>query len=330
MNYLNTFPTQLSEPDILLRLNASANQALCHAKIAARQLDHAVVDSGHLLLGLLAEETGLAAQILKSKGVTLKNAQQAIKQALNQRNANEEGKLTFSLAMQKSLRITLDITLEQGHHQIDTGHLLAGLLRQERLEPGATMQLLRRFKVDLETLEQQIANHLTHHRLMYLSQISWSLGGGDLASYHPIDRRSSEIAACLTAWLVSWVDSHKLGRVYSINTGLRLPNQDIQALGISFISEVRLAQNQNLYLESAPDLVIEIKSIHEPVLSLQASIQRCLDLGTQAGVLINPDDHIVTVYDANGDVSVLGNDDTLKLPSILPDWKLPVSSLWTT
>jgi Uma2 family endonuclease len=73
-------------------------------------------------------------------------------------------------------------------------------------------------------------------------------------------------------------------------------------------------------MEVPPELVVEIKSSGDQLISLQANIQQLLDLGTQVGVLIDPDERTVIIYRADGD--------TLTIPELLPAWKLAVSSLW--
>jgi Uma2 family endonuclease len=159
-----------------------------------------------------------------------------------------------------------------------------------------------------------------------MNGICLSPAAGTYASYYPADKVAGEIAACLTAWLVCWVDPSKLGRVF-INTGFQFPNHDIQALGISFISETRLEYGLN-YLEIAPDLVIEIKSTKESLISLQASIEKMLELGTRIGMVINPEEQTVTLYRPNDDITLLTNTDIIEIPDLLPGWKLPISSIW--
>jgi len=57
-------------PDVPLPHTTRARRALELAMAAARELDHDYVGVEHLLLGLLREDTGIAAQALKHAGVT--------------------------------------------------------------------------------------------------------------------------------------------------------------------------------------------------------------------------------------------------------------------
>lgn len=79
-----------------------------------------------------------------------------------------------------------------------------------------------------------------------------------------------------------------------------------------------------------PDLTIYVKSSHEQLFSLQRNIQQLLDLGMQVGVIVDPDNRIVTVCRANSIVTALTNGDIFTVPELLPGWKLLVSRIWAT
>lgn len=322
------FPEKFPEEEIFVRLTQEANQALAFAQEESRRLSHKVVGTEQILLGLIAEETGLAAQALKSKGMNLKNTRSEVERILSGGSTVGDSEIPFSPTAKQSLKLSLEAALKLGHQEIDTGHLLLGLIYQGRQGEGVAVWILHNFKVDLEKLEQQILLHLKDSKLAKASMIRCTAGGPALSSYEPLDLVSSEIATRLIYWLISWVDTRKLGRVFSSNTGFKLPNGDILALGISFISRELLKQNPRTYTELAPDLVIEIKSSNQQLLSLQAKIQRLLNLGVLVGVLVAPDDRTVIIYRANGEVTLLTDGDTLTIPEVLPGWKLPVSNVW--
>lgn len=170
-----------------------------------------------------------------------------------------------------------------------------GLIHQGRQGEGVAVWILRNFKVDLQKLEQQILEHLKDSNLAKPRTISWIANGANFSSYHPLDLVSGEIGARLIYWLVSWVNSRRLGHVLSSNTGFKLPNGEVLALGISFISSERLKHSPRSYTELAPDLVIEIKSSKQQLLALQANIQQLLNLGVLVGVLVDPDDRTVII-----------------------------------
>lgn len=324
---------RFSEKDIETRFTQAAKGAIAFAKEESCRLGHKTVCIRQLLLGLLAGETDLAAQILKSKGVTLQKARHEIGRILDNfdgASGDEDNGVSFSPEAEQSLSLALKAALEMGHSTIGTGHLLLGLICHGHYEDGGAVWVLENLGVNLRNLEQQIREHLRDIELAMLNQIRWSAGWADPCSYYPSDMVAGEIAARLTARLVSWVDAYELGRVFSTNTGLRLPNQDIHALGISFISSARLDYSSRNYMNLAPDLVIEIKSRGESMLSIQASIQQCLALGTYVGILVDPDERTVITYRPNNDVAVLTSRELLTIPELLPDWKILVSQIWSS
>jgi len=226
------------------------------------------------------------------------------------------------------LQFALETSIEMGHCTIDTGHLLIGLIRHGYSQQNQVTQILSNLGVDLQKLDQQIQEHLRDVQLARMNSICFNPAAGTSASYYlaDADMAAVEIAAYLIARLVCWVNPYKLGRVF-INTGFQLSNYDIRALGISFVSEERLEYRSN-HLEIAPDLVIEIKSTRESLISLQAGIERMLELETHVGILINPEEQTVILYQPNDDITLLKNTDIIEIPDVLPGWKLPTSCIW--
>lgn len=272
-------PQTFREKDSFAKFTPTAKQALTLAPEESRRIKHKVIGTEQILLGLIAEGTGLAAQVLKSRGVYLSNTRQEVDRMLGGGSAVGE-EISFSPTAKESLRLSKEATLKLGHCDTDTGHLLLGLIHQGRQGDGVAVWILRNLKVDLEKLEQQVLEHLRDSEPAKPSRISWSAGGANLSSYRPSDLVSSQIAASFIAWLVPRVESYKLGHVLSYNTGFKLPNGDVLALGICFISTERLKHSQRTYIEVPPELVVEIKSSGEQLISRQANIQQLLDLGT--------------------------------------------------
>jgi len=62
---------------------------------------------------------------------------------------------------------------------------------------------------------------------------------------------------------------------------------------------------------------------------LEEKILQFLELGTQVGMLIDPDQQTVTIYYCDGrQPAVLVNDDIITVPELLSGWEVPVSELW--
>ena len=75
-------PSQITGPD--LPYTSRAKKVLELAMSEARDLQHTYVGTEHLLLGLLREEKGIAAQVLNSFGVTLEDARDEVLSVLDQ------------------------------------------------------------------------------------------------------------------------------------------------------------------------------------------------------------------------------------------------------
>lgn len=144
----------------------------------------------------------------------------------------------------------------------------------------------------------------------------------------PSDAISSEISARLITFLNIWVIPRNLGRLLDSSGGFVLPNTDLRAPDVSFVRAERLKRSPRTFAELLPDVMVEIKSKTDRIKPIQGKIQTFLQLGTQVGILIDPDKLTVTVYHLTGKTVVLGNGDTLTIPELLSGWELAVSDLW--
>src|SRR6266550_133413 len=156
----------------------------------------------------------------------------------------------------------------------------------------------------------------------------------------PSDIVSSEIGARLIAQLSIYMYNHNLsGRILESSAGFRLPNGDLLAPDVSFVSRERLKKSPRSYASVMPELIVEIKSSSDRIRELEEKIAVFLSQGVQVGILINPDTHTVSVYrssglSTNGDsgdpipqVTTLRDGDTLTIPELFPGWEIAITSL---
>ncbi|MGB1287787.1 MAG: Uma2 family endonuclease [Aggregatilineales bacterium] len=78
-----------------------------------------------------------------------------------------------------------------------------------------------------------------------------------------------------------------------------------------------------------PDLAVEIKSPSDSNRALRAKADFYLDNGSTMVWLIYPDQKLVEVYEKNGDILILTENDTISGGVFLPDFTLPVKKLFT-
>lgn len=105
---------------------------------------------------------------------------------------------------------------------------------------------------DLERLQEKLQKDKRDYQL--------ELREGKIVVMGPSDIESSEIGAELIRLLGNWVKPRRLGRVFDSSGGFILPNTDLRAPDVSFVSADRLKRSQRYFASLVPDLVVEIKS----------------------------------------------------------------------
>jgi Uma2 family endonuclease len=174
---------------------------------------------------------------------------------------------------------------------------------------------------DLEQLQETLALAGLDYQL--------ELEDGKILVMGPSDITSSEIGARFSRFLGNWVDPRKLGRVYDSSGGFILPNTNLKAPDVSFVSASRLRQTVRDFAQLVPELMVEIKSKTDRVKPLQEKIELFLRMGAQIGILIDPDELTVTIYRPTGETpTVLTDGDLLTIPELFPGWEVPVTELW--
>lgn len=112
------------------RFTPRARRAIVLAQEEARLLCHQYVGTEHLLLGLLAEGKGIAAQALQRAGMTLDSARAEVAEITDRGAKAPSGHMPFTLGARKVLKLALWEALELGHNYIGTEHLLLGVLKE--------------------------------------------------------------------------------------------------------------------------------------------------------------------------------------------------------
>ncbi|MFN5894731.1 MAG: Uma2 family endonuclease [Dolichospermum sp.] len=151
---------------------------------------------------------------------------------------------------------------------------------------------------------------------------------GNILIMGPSDIESSEIGAELIRLLGNWIKPRKLGRIFDSSGGFIMPNTDLRAPDVSFVSAQRLKRTVRDFGNLVPDLVVEIKSKTDRVSKLEDKLKLFLELGAKVGILINPDELTVTVYRPDGKIILLTEDDKLTVSELFPGWEIAISELW--
>lgn len=146
--------------DFVHRLTENARGSLEQADMIARSLGSAYIGTEHLLLGVLSQETSVAAKILADSGITLDRARvalnltpRALVVSTGAKGLSETAKLT--------LRMSWDVAQEFHQDYCGTEHILFSILSQKNAR--ATV-LLRDMSVNIEELLGDIENYLNRQQ----------------------------------------------------------------------------------------------------------------------------------------------------------------------
>lgn len=122
------------------------------------------------------------------------------------------------------------------------------------------------------------------------------LHNGEITVMGPSDIVASEITIRFAIALAAWVVPRQLGRIFDSSGGFILPNADLAAPDVSFVSRRRLPRSPRYFGELVPDLVVEIKSPSDRPPKLDEKLRNLVALGAVVGLLIDPDLETVAVY----------------------------------
>jgi len=106
-----------------------ARRVVVLAQEEARLLNHSAIGTEHLLLGIVHEGQGIAAQTLQALHIRLAAVRNAIEREVPRGASPGVGTLSFSPRAKTSLENALRESLQLGHNYIGTEHMLLGLIR---------------------------------------------------------------------------------------------------------------------------------------------------------------------------------------------------------
>jgi ATP-dependent Clp protease ATP-binding subunit ClpA len=135
------------------RFTDRSRRVVVLAQEEARMLGHNHIGSEHLLLGLIHEQSGVAAEALESAGVTIEAARAQVEEFGGPRDKAPRGHIPFTSRAKKILELSLREALEQKKSYIGTEHILLGLM-DDTIGGGA--QILERLGGPLPALRQRV------------------------------------------------------------------------------------------------------------------------------------------------------------------------------
>ncbi|KAI3836155.1 hypothetical protein MKX03_028134 [Papaver bracteatum] len=142
------------------------------AQDEVRRLGHNHLGTEQILLGLIAESTGIAAKVLKSMGIKLTDARTEVEKLIGRGPGGNFYIFTTPHA-KRVLEHSSVVAQQLGHNYIGTEHLLLGLIREG--DGGATRVLQNLVANVAESIRQQVIRMVEESRTPTLEEYGTDL-----------------------------------------------------------------------------------------------------------------------------------------------------------
>ncbi|MEM7517822.1 MAG: Clp protease N-terminal domain-containing protein, partial [Planctomycetota bacterium] len=140
------------------RFTDRAKKVMNLARQEAQRFHHEYLGTEHILLGLVQEGSGVAANVLKNMGIDLDKIRTEVEKIVKTGpNVVTMGQLPFTPRAKKVLELSMEEASNLGHNYIGTEHLLLGLIKENE---GIAAQVLMNLGVKLEDVREEVLDFL--------------------------------------------------------------------------------------------------------------------------------------------------------------------------
>ncbi len=140
------------------RFTDRAKKVMNLARQEAQRLNHEYLGTEHILLGLVQEGSGVAANVLKNMGIDLNKIRMEVEKIVKTGPSMVTmGQLPFTPRAKKVLELSMEEAGNLGHNYIGTEHLLLGLIKENE---GIAAQVLLNLGVKLEDVREEVLDFL--------------------------------------------------------------------------------------------------------------------------------------------------------------------------
>ncbi|MGL6196195.1 MAG: ATP-dependent Clp protease ATP-binding subunit, partial [Thermoguttaceae bacterium] len=126
----------------------------------AQRFNHEYIGTEHILLGLVKEGSGVAANVLKNLDVDLRKIRLEVEKLVRSGpDLVTMGRLPQTPRAKKVIEFSMEEARNLNHNYVGTEHILLGLLREQE---GVAAQVLMNLGLKLEDVRQEVLNLLGH------------------------------------------------------------------------------------------------------------------------------------------------------------------------
>ncbi|MBX7074004.1 MAG: ATP-dependent Clp protease ATP-binding subunit [Pirellulales bacterium] len=142
------------------RFTDRARKVMQLANQEAQRFNHEYIGTEHVLLGLIKEGSGVAANVLKNLDVDLRKIRLEVEKLVQSGpDMVTMGKLPQTPRAKKVIEYAMEEARNLGHNYVGTEHILLGLLREQE---GVAAQVLMNLGLKLEDVREEVLNLLGH------------------------------------------------------------------------------------------------------------------------------------------------------------------------
>ncbi len=142
------------------RFTDRARKVMQLANQEAQRFNHEYIGTEHLLLGLLKEGSGVAANVLKNLGVDLRKIRHEVEKLVRSGpDLVTMGRLPQTPRSKKVIEYSMEEARNLNHNYVGTEHLLLGLLREQE---GVAAQVLMNLGLKLDDVRREVLSLLGH------------------------------------------------------------------------------------------------------------------------------------------------------------------------
>jgi ATP-dependent Clp protease ATP-binding subunit ClpC len=142
------------------RFTDRARKVMQLANQEAQRFNHEYIGTEHILLGLVKEGSGVAANVLKNLDVDLRKIRLEVEKLVQSGpEMVTVGKLPQTPRAKKVIEYSMEEARNLNHNYVGTEHILLGLLREQE---GVAAQVLMNLGLKLEDVREEVLNLLGH------------------------------------------------------------------------------------------------------------------------------------------------------------------------
>ncbi len=140
------------------RFTERARKVMGFARREAQRFHHEYIGTEHILLGLIQEGQGVAANVLKSMNIDLEKIRREVEKIVKSGPAMEPSvQIPFTPRAKKVVELALEEAGNLGHNYIGTEHLLLALLREQE---GIAAHVLMALGIRLDEVREEVIEFL--------------------------------------------------------------------------------------------------------------------------------------------------------------------------